>query len=119
VLHPQSKSYFDPWSGNRFGEGGVEQHLALKPHEEVVKGKPIMQKLGNETAKCAISCRPFLGLTRDEQGRIGKGDLETTVGPITTFLFYRVISLTDRHTITLRYPEVFQSLSHPRKGRMP
>jgi len=51
VLHPQSKPYLDPWSGDQFGEGGVEQHLALKPHEEVVRGSPIMQKLGNETAK--------------------------------------------------------------------
>ena len=51
VLGPQSKPYLDPWSGDQFGEGGVEQHLALKPHEEVVRGSPIMQKLGNETAK--------------------------------------------------------------------
>jgi len=51
VLHPQSKSYLDPWSGDRFGEGGVEQHLAIKLDDEVVRGKPIMQKLGNETAK--------------------------------------------------------------------
>ena len=51
VLNPQSKPYLDPWSGDQFGEGGVEQHLALKPHEEVVRGSPIMQKLGNETAK--------------------------------------------------------------------
>ena len=51
VLHPQSKSYLDPWSGDQFGEGGVELHLALKPQEDVVKGNPIMQKLGNETAK--------------------------------------------------------------------
>ena len=51
VLNPQSKPYLDPWSGAQFGEGGVEQHLALKPHEEVVRGSPIMQKLGNETAK--------------------------------------------------------------------
>ena len=51
VLHPQSKSYLDPWSGDQSGEGGVELHLALKPQEDVVKGSPIMQKLGNETAK--------------------------------------------------------------------
>jgi len=54
VLHPQSRPYLDPWSGDQFGEGGVEQHLAIKPHEEVVKGKPIMQKLGNETAKAEL-----------------------------------------------------------------
>ncbi|KAF9647717.1 hypothetical protein BDM02DRAFT_3097690 [Thelephora ganbajun] len=54
VLHPQSKLYLDPWSGDQFGDGGVEQRLTVKPHEEVVKGKPIMQKLGNETAKAEL-----------------------------------------------------------------
>jgi hypothetical protein len=50
-MHPRSRPYFDPWSGDQFGEGGVEQRFAIKPNEEVVKGKPIMQKLGNATAK--------------------------------------------------------------------
>jgi hypothetical protein len=54
VLHPQSKPYLDPWSGAQYGEGGVEQHLALKPQEEVVKGGVIMEKLGNATAKWVI-----------------------------------------------------------------
>lgn len=54
MVHPRSKPYFDPWSGDRFGEGGVEQHFAIKPSEELVKGKPIMQKLGNETAKSVL-----------------------------------------------------------------
>jgi FAD-linked sulfhydryl oxidase len=55
-VHPPSRAYIDPWSGQLFGEGGVEKTLhpedALKSHlGSNVKGKVIMSKLGNETAK--------------------------------------------------------------------
>ena len=45
----------DPWSGQLFGEGGVERNLHPKvdPNARIsgVKGGVIMSKLGNETAK--------------------------------------------------------------------
>ena len=55
-MHPPSRAYIDPWSGQFFGEGGVEKTLhpedGLKSHSgSIVKGKVIMSKLGNETAK--------------------------------------------------------------------
>jgi len=56
LVHPPSRAYIDPWSGQFFGEGGVEKTLhpedGLKSHSgSNVKGKVIMSKLGNETAK--------------------------------------------------------------------
>lgn len=55
VLHTPSRTYLDPWSGNLFAEGGVEQDLlrAGPPGGRVqgVDGGVIMPKLGNETAK--------------------------------------------------------------------
>lgn len=54
LMHPPSRAYIDPWSGQFFGEGGVERTLHsedLKAHRASVKGGVIMSKLGNETAK--------------------------------------------------------------------
>ncbi|KAG5636576.1 hypothetical protein H0H81_007584 [Sphagnurus paluster] len=50
-------AYVDPWTGQLFGEGGVEKSLhsmnsAALPH--VVNGTVIMPKLGNATAKAAL-----------------------------------------------------------------
>jgi len=66
MLHPPSRAYIDPWTGQLFGEGGVEKtfkslHLSendVVPNPIVgVEGKVIMTKLGNETAKyCPFSC---------------------------------------------------------------
>jgi len=57
LVHPPSRSYIDPWTGQLFGEGGVEQMLQSQvcnnpPKIGGVKGGVIMSKLGNETAKC-------------------------------------------------------------------
>ncbi|KAF8190839.1 ERV/ALR sulfhydryl oxidase domain-containing protein [Pholiota molesta] len=49
LMHPPSRSYMDPWSGQLFGEGGVQP-----PPVSGVKGGVIMSKLGNETAKAAL-----------------------------------------------------------------
>ncbi|KAG6820827.1 hypothetical protein H0H93_011121 [Arthromyces matolae] len=57
-------SYVDPWTGQLFGEGGVEKSLQRPPMDNtvttpgpashVVHGKVIMPKLGNATAKAAL-----------------------------------------------------------------
>jgi hypothetical protein len=55
LLHPPSRAYMDPWTGELFGEGGVESDV--HPHEPPasgVAGGVIMSKLGNETAKAAL-----------------------------------------------------------------
>jgi hypothetical protein len=53
LLHPPSRAYMDPWTGDLFGEGGVEKDL--QPQRPVptagISGGVIMSKLGNETAK--------------------------------------------------------------------
>ncbi|KIM36749.1 hypothetical protein M413DRAFT_448887 [Hebeloma cylindrosporum] len=59
LVHPPSRSYIDPWTGQLFGEGGVEQMLqsqVCNNHPKIggVKGGVIMGKLGNETAKAAL-----------------------------------------------------------------
>ncbi|KAF8963567.1 ERV/ALR sulfhydryl oxidase domain-containing protein [Flammula alnicola] len=59
LMHPPSRSYIDPWTGQLFGEGGVEKMLqsqvcAQPPVISGVKGGVIMSKLGNETAKAAL-----------------------------------------------------------------
>ncbi|KAJ3565186.1 hypothetical protein NP233_g7802 [Leucocoprinus birnbaumii] len=66
MLHPPSRAYIDPWTGQLFGEGGVEKSwnpthfLPGKANSPVtlplagVEGGVIMPKLGNETAKAAL-----------------------------------------------------------------
>lgn len=60
MLHPPSRAYIDPWTGQLFGEGGVEKtwHPSKLPGKDNspmpvagVGGGVIMSKLGNETAK--------------------------------------------------------------------
>ncbi|KAJ6593362.1 ERV/ALR sulfhydryl oxidase domain-containing protein [Mycena capillaripes] len=66
-LHPPSRTYFDPWSGEQFGEDGVEQslrtskgpahppaHPPAPPPVLGADGGVIMSKLGNATAKAAL-----------------------------------------------------------------
>ncbi|KAF5380636.1 hypothetical protein D9615_004757 [Tricholomella constricta] len=59
-INPSSLSYVDPWTGQLFGEGGVEKSLSGPPNDpsappsHVVHGSVIMPKLGNETAKAAL-----------------------------------------------------------------
>lgn len=57
IVHPPSRTYIDPWTGELFGEGGLEGnlHSKLDPNLRIggVKGGVIMSKLGNETAKYA------------------------------------------------------------------
>lgn len=55
-LHAPSRAYIDPWTGDLFGEGGVEEQIhALQPlvpqSDIAAHGGVIMSKLGNETAK--------------------------------------------------------------------
>jgi FAD-linked sulfhydryl oxidase len=50
-LNPRSRTYMDPWTGDFFGEGGVERYLHVQPTSDVVRGDVIMTKLGNATAK--------------------------------------------------------------------
>ncbi|EIN06654.1 hypothetical protein PUNSTDRAFT_54065 [Punctularia strigosozonata HHB-11173 SS5] len=56
-LHAPSRAYLDPWTGDLFGEGGVEKSLhnaAPGPALAAVQGDVIMSKLGNATAKAAL-----------------------------------------------------------------
>ena len=79
-----SRSYTDPWTGQLFGEGGLEGklHPKLDPPAQIggVAGGVIMSKLGNETAKYAeiiLSGRSFyLFLLK---GSTGPCYMETTV----------------------------------------
>jgi len=55
-LHPSSRTYFDPWSGELFGEDGMEQSLRAsksKAHAGA-DGGVIMSKLENATAKAEL-----------------------------------------------------------------
>jgi FAD-linked sulfhydryl oxidase len=66
MIHPPSRAYIDPWTGDLFGEGGVEKDLRVSSNAgtvpESVHGGVIMSKLGNATAKyvppCSIAGRP-------------------------------------------------------------
>ncbi|KAJ7287081.1 ERV/ALR sulfhydryl oxidase domain-containing protein [Mycena rebaudengoi] len=69
-FHAPSRAYIDPWTGDMFGEGGVEQVLrSTTPWSGAAKSKPkppilppiqaaeghvIMPKLANATAKAAL-----------------------------------------------------------------
>ena len=63
-LHPKSRAYIDPWTGELFGEGGLEKELFAPPKisKEAVKGDVIMSKLGNATAKYAVVCLPTINI---------------------------------------------------------
>jgi FAD-linked sulfhydryl oxidase len=55
-FHPRARAYFDPWTGDLFGEGGVEKQLQrdarpAKITPGVEEGGVIMPKLENATAK--------------------------------------------------------------------
>jgi len=56
LLHPPSRAYIDPWTGELFREGGVEKDVhPQRPRPTTgVSGGVIMSKLGNETAKAAL-----------------------------------------------------------------
>jgi len=56
LFHAPSRAYIDPWTGDLFGEGGVEKELHPFPasHEGSVHGGVIMSKLGNATAKAEL-----------------------------------------------------------------
>ncbi|KAK0459195.1 ERV/ALR sulfhydryl oxidase domain-containing protein [Desarmillaria tabescens] len=55
-LHPPTRAYIDPWTGDFLGEGGVALHTGSfkKGELDVTQGTVIMPKLGNETAKAAL-----------------------------------------------------------------
>jgi hypothetical protein len=54
MLHEPSRAYIDPWTGQFFGDGGVEQSIRFPSTVKNAKGEVIMPKLGNETAKCVL-----------------------------------------------------------------
>ncbi|KAK0486322.1 ERV/ALR sulfhydryl oxidase domain-containing protein [Armillaria novae-zelandiae] len=55
-LHPPTRAYIDPWTGDFLGEGGVALRTgSFKTGEwDVTEGPVIMPKLGNATAKAAL-----------------------------------------------------------------
>jgi len=57
LLHPPSRAYIDPWTGDLFGEGGVEKDVRPpRPPPPIagVSGSVIMPKLENATAKAEL-----------------------------------------------------------------
>ncbi|KAF4620936.1 hypothetical protein D9613_001097 [Agrocybe pediades] len=56
MVHPPARSYIDPWTGQLFGEGGVEhsENDIKTPPVTGLEGGVIMGKLGNATAKAAL-----------------------------------------------------------------
>ena len=61
-IHPSSRAFIDPFTGELFGEGGFEPDLSGKGggsddesgfgvEKDALRGGVIMDKLGNETAK--------------------------------------------------------------------
>jgi len=55
-IHPSSRAYIDPFTGEFFGEGGSEPQPTSSPEvdKDALKGGVIMGKLGNETAKAEL-----------------------------------------------------------------
>ena len=55
-IHPPSRTYIDPWTGQLFSQGGLEHELHPNPTTRTggIKGGVIMSKLGNETAKYLV-----------------------------------------------------------------
>lgn len=80
MFHEPSRAYIDPWTGQLFGEGGVEGSVAAakeqagkhfrfnssKSPSEIknAKGSVIMPKLGNETVKCVGPCKLACAIRR-------------------------------------------------------
>jgi len=56
LFHAPSRAYLNPWTGDLFGEGGVEKQLNVYPVAPIVgaHGDVIMPKLGNATAKAEL-----------------------------------------------------------------
>ncbi|KAI0067614.1 hypothetical protein BV25DRAFT_1818998 [Artomyces pyxidatus] len=59
LLHPPSRAHLDPWTGDLFGAGGVEEAYHVIPPSQPTQikgasGGVIMSKLGNATAKAAL-----------------------------------------------------------------
>ncbi|KAI0048809.1 hypothetical protein FA95DRAFT_1557547 [Auriscalpium vulgare] len=72
LLHPPARAHLDPWTGDLFGAGGVEEAFHAIPPSKTAPGAPespqthitsvgssvsggvIMPKLGNATAKAAL-----------------------------------------------------------------
>jgi hypothetical protein len=52
-IHPSSRAYIDPFTGEIFGDGGFEPDLSKNAQldKDALKGGVIMGKLGNDTAK--------------------------------------------------------------------
>lgn len=75
LIRSPSRTYLDPWTGQLFGEGGLEGNLhpKLDPNARIggVEGGVIMSKLGNETAKCveitALSLNVLLLISTEGQ----------------------------------------------------
>ena len=65
LLHSPSRTYLDPFTGDLFGEGGVEKDLHTFPASaaEGVHGGVIMSKLGNATAKYVPIDNPYIERT--------------------------------------------------------
>ncbi|KAG6873548.1 hypothetical protein C0995_014418 [Termitomyces sp. Mi166 len=76
ALLPNPMSYVDPWTGNLFGEGGVEKSLSRPPADSSspppsnVYGTVIMPKLGNATAKHTMTLRFPEHPTPDERSAL-------------------------------------------------
>ncbi|KAF9243198.1 ERV/ALR sulfhydryl oxidase domain-containing protein [Melanogaster broomeanus] len=89
-FHPPSRAYIDPWTGEFFGEGGVEHDVHILPYPHFTTtlhlpqstaaasgaqvGGPIMSQLRNETVKAELGRATwkllyvlFLGISKPTQ----------------------------------------------------
>jgi hypothetical protein len=110
LIHPPARPYIDPWSGQFFGEGGVEKtlHSEDKAYHRGLKGGVIMSKLANATIKWVVD-RCFHHDSTSSRAALGRATWK--------LLWVSAIMMTDlcwplwRHTTTLRFPEVCHSLT--------
>ncbi|KAI0785788.1 ERV/ALR sulfhydryl oxidase domain-containing protein [Abortiporus biennis] len=90
LLHPPSRAYVNPWTGEMFGEGGVEQELAgaiPPPRPPLSHGKPAMN------VQDGSSSTPHGGVI---MSKLGNATAKAELGRATWKLL---------HTVTLRFPE--------------
>lgn len=114
MLHPPSRAYIDPWTGQLFGEGGVEKTLKslhLSGNDAIpkpivgVEGGVIMAKLGNETAKyCSFPVPIRFLYWQVHRAALGRATWKFLCVILYILILNSIFFI--RHTMTLRFPEV-------------
>ncbi|KIJ66018.1 hypothetical protein HYDPIDRAFT_27220 [Hydnomerulius pinastri MD-312] len=94
-LHPPSRAYIDPWTGELFGEGGVEQdlHALPYPHYATTGRRPLPQSTAGAGSSSEAPNPEVGGVI---MSKLGNETAKAELGRATWKLL---------HTMTLRYPE--------------